>query len=585
MDLEDELIDIHLVTADRAVGPAAPAKLPIGALLVGAGLIKENDVVHALAFQKQYGGRLGSILVRLGAISEEKLLPVLGAQLNMPVLGETDLPVDPAVHLHAIDESGLPADWWLDQDALPWSEEGVVWVAAKDPLMTDLQEFVHASFTDFPVRWALIGSQALERAGERVRHYKRSSNATTSDEVRHLRELAEEAPVIELVTSLITQAFEEQASDIHLEPAEHRFQVRFRLDGVLQTRLTLARDRFDAIASRIKIIAGLDIAERRLPQDGRLSLRLSGEMVDIRVSSLPTTWGESLVLRLLPKERQQFRLDRLGMTGANLEQFRYWIREPHGIVLITGPTGSGKSTTLYAALEEINDGKCKIVTVEDPVEYSLVGISQVNAQPDIGYTFARALRSILRQDPDKIMVGEIRDLETAQIAVQAALTGHMVFSTLHTNDALSAFARLMDMGVEPFLVASAVRMVMAQRLARRLCRECAQPDHPGGEIEHQIVSFSLDHPELCQSLPQWRRPVGCHACYGTGFRGRLGLYEAVAVGPSIHEAVLRRASTQEMLEMARAEGALSLREDGILKAWRAETSLDEVFRVTGGVSL
>src|SRR5262249_10263827 len=232
-----------------------------------------------------------------------------------------------------------------------------------------------------------------------------------------------------------------------------------------------------------------------------------------------------------------------------------------------------------------NDGKSKIVTVEDPVEYSLAGISQVHAQPDIGYTFARALRSILRQDPDKIMVGEIRDLETAQIAVQAALTGHMVFSTLHTNDALSAFARLMDMGVEPFLVASAVRMVMAQRLARRLCRDCAQPEHPSGEIEHQIVALSRRHPELSASAPQWRRPVGCPACYGTGFKGRLGLYETVAVSPAIHEAVLRRTSTQELLEMAREQGALTLREDGILKASRADTSLDEVFRVTGGGGL
>jgi general secretion pathway protein E len=586
MDLELTQISAEPKEIAAKAPVATPAeKLRLGALLVAAGLIKESDVARGLVFQKQYGGRLGSILVRLGALSEEKLLPILSAQLNLPALSEADLPVDPAAHLSAIKESGLPADWWVDQDALPWMSEGVLWVAAKDPLMTDLREFVHAAFAATPIRWALIASQALERAGERVRHQERSSAGSASDEVSHLRELAEEAPVIELVTSLITQAFEEQASDIHVEPAEHRFQVRFRLDGVLQTRLTLARDRFDAVASRIKIIAGLDIAERRLPQDGRVSLRLSGEMVDIRVSSLPTTWGESLVLRLLPKERQQFRLDRLGMTSVNLAEFRYWIREPHGIILITGPTGSGKSTTLYAALEEINDGTSKIVTVEDPVEYSLAGISQVHAQPDIGYTFARALRSILRQDPDKIMVGEIRDLETAQIAVQAALTGHMVFSTLHTNDALSAFARLMDMGVEPFLVASAVRMVMAQRLARRLCCECAQPERPNAEVERQAASLCERFPQLCSAPPQWHRPTGCPACYGTGFKGRLGLYETVAVSPLIHEAILRRTSPQEMFAIARGQGALTLRQDGILKAWRAETSLDEVFRVTGGAAV
>ena len=425
-------------------------------------------------------------------------------------------------------------------------------------------------------------SQVIDRALEKVQDQGTADGRNISDEVSHLRELAEEAPVIEMVNNLIAQAFEEQASDIHVEPAERDFRVRFRLDGVLQTRLTLARDRFDAVASRIKIISGLDIAERRLPQDGRLSLRLSGEMVDIRVSSLPGTWGESLVLRLLPKERQQFRLDRLGMTPDNLEGFKYWIREPHGIILITGPTGSGKSTTLYATLEEINDGSTKIVTVEDPVEYSVRGISQVHAQPDIGYTFARALRAILRQDPDKIMVGEIRDLETAQIAVQAALTGHMVFSTLHTNDSLSAFTRLVDMGVEPFLVASAVRLVVAQRLARRLCPRCAQPEHPTGEVERQIDDLRQRSPQLFEGPPRWRRPTGCRECFGSGFKSRLGLYEMVNVNSDLHDAILRRASAQEMSEMARRQGARTLREDGIAKAWRADTSLDEVFRVTGG---
>jgi general secretion pathway protein E len=262
--------------------------------------------------------------------------------------------------------------------------------------------------------------------------------------------------------------------------------------------------------------------------------------------------------------------------------FNYWIREPHGIILITGPTGSGKSTTLYATLEEINDGSAKIVTVEEPVEYSVKGISQVHAQPDIGYTFARALRAILRQDPDKIMVGDIRDLETAQIAVQAALTGHMVFSTLHTNDSLSAFTRLVDMGVEPFLVSSAVRLVMAQRLARRLCPHCAEPDEPPDEVWGQVAELQRRTPQLFEGSPRWRRAVGCRACFNSGFRGRLGLYEVVSVNPDIHDAILRHASAQEMREMARRQGVRTLREDGLAKAWRAETSLDEIFRVTGG---
>jgi len=562
-------------------GPARVVQ-PIGQLLIEAGLIGEGDLARALAFQERYGGRLGSILVRLGALSEERLLPILSEQLRLPVLAEDDLPGNAAAFLDAINQSGYPIDWWVDQEALPWQADGALWVVARDPLMTDLQEFVHAAYGDVPVRWGLMASQALDRTIEQVQQLGRAEGRNFSDEVSHLRELAEEAPVIELVNSLIAQAFEERASDVHVEPSEREFRVRFRLDGVLQTRLTLGRDRFDAVASRVKIISGLDIAERRLPQDGRLSLRLSGEMVDIRVSSLPSTWGESLVLRLLPKERQQFRLDRLGMTADNLESFRFWAREPHGIILITGPTGSGKSTTLYATLEEINDGSTKIVTVEDPVEYSIKGISQVHAQPDIGYTFARALRSILRQDPDRIMIGEIRDLETAQIAVQAALTGHMVFSTLHTNDSLSAFTRLVDMGVEPFLVASAVRLVMAQRLARRLCPNCAQPEHPTGEVERQIQELQQRAPHLFEGTPRWRRPVGCRACFLSGFKGRLGLYEMVSVNPDIHDAILQRASAQEMSELARRQGARTLREDGIAKAWRSETSLDEVFRVTGG---
>ncbi|MBV8889999.1 MAG: Flp pilus assembly complex ATPase component TadA [Alphaproteobacteria bacterium] len=568
------------------LAPDEIAPQPIGELLIASGLIGENDVARALAFQERYGGRLGSILVRLGALSEERLLPVLSAQLNLPLLGEDDLPGDISRHMEAVQASGYPVEWWIDQEALPWfaadHAAGELWVVAKDPLQNDLQEFVSASFGDIAVQWALIATQILDRALDRLQQHVARDGHSFSDEVSHLRELAEEAPVIEQVNTLIAQAFEELASDIHVEPAERDFRVRFRIDGVLQTRLTLPRDRFDAVASRIKLVSGLDIAERRLPQDGRLAVRLSGEMVDIRVSSLPSTWGESLVLRLLPKERKQFQLERLGMASPDLTQFRYWIREPHGIILITGPTGSGKSTTLYATLEEINDGSTKIVTVEEPVEYSVKGISQVQAQPDIGYTFARALRAILRQDPDKIMIGEIRDLETAQIAVQAALTGHMVFSTLHTNDSLSAFTRLVDMGVEPFLVASAVRLVMAQRLARRLCEHCAEPDHPAGEVEQQIAALRREAPGLFEGRPRWRRPVGCRECFGLGFKGRLGLYEMVSITPELHEAILKRLSAQEMRELVRPRGARTLREDGIAKAWRAETSLDEVFRVTGG---
>ena len=590
MQAKEAPLEIVDDSSDEKIRMARELSLPeggqlgrlIGELLIEADLIGESDLARGLAFQERYGGRLGSILVRLGALSEDRLLPILSDQLNVPILGDSDIPSDPAAYLDAIERSGYPVDWWIDQEALPWLAVGELWVIAKDPLMPDLQEFVCASFPELTPRWAFTTAQALDRAIDRVQQQKTSDGRTAGDEVSHLRELAEEAPVIELVNNLIAQAYEAQASDIHVEPDENEFRVRFRLDGVLQTRLTLPRDRFDAVASRIKLVSGLDIAERRLPQDGRLTVRLSGEMVDIRVASLPSTWGESLVLRLLPKERKQFSLDRLGMTPAELETFRFWIHEPHGIILITGPTGSGKSTTLYATLEEINDGTAKIVTVEEPVEYSIKGISQVHAQPEIGYTFARALRAILRQDPDKIMIGEIRDLETAHIAVQAALTGHMVFSTLHTNDSLSAFTRLVDMGIEPFLVASAVRIVMAQRLARRLCPHCAVPDLPSGEVAAQVEALRKSSPRIFDGPARWRRPVGCSECYGLGFKGRLGLYELVSVNPDIHDAILRRASAQELRDLARQQGARTLREDGIAKAWRAATSLNEVFRVTGG---
>ena len=292
------------------------AALPIGQLLIEAELIGETDLARALAFQERYGGRLGSILVRLGALSEERLMPILSRQLNLPLLGENDLPADTASYLDAIEPSGYPVDWWVDQEALPWFADGELWIAARDPLMMDLQEFVATGYPQTSTRWGLVPAQILDRALDRVQQRLAADGHNLSDEIGHLRELAEEAPVIELVNNLIGQAFDEGASDIHVEPAEHDFRVRFRLDGVLQTRLTLPTDRFAAVASRIKLVSGMDIAERRLPQDGRLAVRLSGEMVDIRVASLPSTWGESLVLRLLPKERKQFRLDRLVPSGG-----------------------------------------------------------------------------------------------------------------------------------------------------------------------------------------------------------------------------------------------------------------------------
>jgi general secretion pathway protein E len=376
---------------------------------------------------------------------------------------------------------------------------------------------------------------------------------------------------------MLSQAIDQRASDVHVEPEEQSFFVRYRVDGVLYERLNLPKERFNAIASRIKLISGLDIAERRLPQDGRLNTRVSGQELDIRVSCLPGVHGESIVMRLLPKERQTSRLEQLGFAPDHFRLFNQWIREPHGIILVTGPTGSGKSTTLYAALDAANNRTQKMITVEDPVEYQLKGITQVQAHSEIGYTFASALRSILRQDPDIIMIGEIRDRETSEIAIQAALTGHMVLSTLHTNDAVSAFTRLIEMGIEPFLVSTSVRAVQAQRLVRRLCEHCAKPIMPIAKIEAQVKRVL---PEEITTLPQWREPVGCPKCQELGYQGRIGIYEMVYITKELQTLILNRASAADMRLKATEQGFRTLREDGLIKAYQGMTSIEEVLRVT-----
>ena len=401
------------------------------------------------------------------------------------------------------------------------------------------------------------------------------------DDVRHLRELAEEAPVIELVNSTIAQAADERASDIHIEPDESTFTIRYRIDGVLQTRQVLPRDRFDAVASRIKLVSNLDIAERRLPQDGRFSTRAGGLEFDIRVSAIPAKHGESIVLRLLPKERRDLDLAKLGMEADHLAIINRWAQEPNGIVLVTGPTGSGKSTTLYTALKLANDGQKKIITVEDPIEYKMSGIVQIQAHAEIGYTFARALRSILRHDPDIIMVGEIRDKETAEIAIQAALTGHMVFSTLHTNSAVASFNRLLDMGIEPFLITSSVRAVVAQRLVRQLCPKCSTPHAPGAVFSDWFGRARSRWGKFLPAAANWRQAVGCSHCNHSGYVGRQAICEIVELAPSLQSLVLERRSGGELTAAAEALGMRSMRDDGLIKAARGVTTAEEVLRVVG----
>ena len=550
----------------------------LGELLQERGLVGAAEIQHALDLQVRLGGRLGALLMRVGAVSEDSLLEVLAEQLELPLLGR-DLPLPDEVMLRdSAARLQVGVDWMLDQQVLIWEDEDSGWFcAARDPLAPGLGELLRAVVGARPLRMCLVRTQDLERTLEALGRIQ-SSLRVGGDDIAHLRELAEEAPVVELVNNMLAQAVEQRASDLHFEPEEAQFTVRFRIDGVLYPRLSLPRDRYSAVSSRLKLISGMDIAERRLPQDGRLSLRVSGQDMDTRVSALPGVHGESIVMRLLPKQRTDLSLERLGMLPDHLQMMREWTHETHGIILVTGPTGSGKSTTLYSALAASNDGRKKIITVEDPVEFHLHGVTQVQTHAAIGLSFAHALRSILRQDPDVVMIGEIRDLETAEIAIQAALTGHLVLSTVHTNDSISAFTRLIDMGVEPFLVATPIKAVQAQRLVRRLCPHCARPGSVPTGLDTHIVE--LAHTVLEGVAPNWQEAVGCAQCMQTGYRGRLGIYEMVPVSAALRAMITDGATTADMIAQARREGWRMLREDGLLKAWQGLTTIEEVLRVT-----
>jgi general secretion pathway protein E len=566
------------MSSDAALRTAPRDRL-LGELLLDAGLVGAPDLERGLALQQKLGGRIGSVLMRIGAVSEDNLLQVLSRQLGLPVMGaDVPAPDEDMARLTAL-QAPAGIDWLLDQQVLVWPGEGNdLFCAARDPLLPALREAMRHAYPGRRIHWCLCRAQDLERMLDALAHHARSDEWGGGDE-QQLRAMAEEAPVVELVSNLMAQAVEQRASDIHLEPEERIFAVRFRIDGVLHTRLQLPRDRFDAVASRLKLISGMDIAERRLPQDGRMSTRVGGQEMDIRVSALPGVHGESIVMRLLPKERKELGLEKLGFEPDHLAMMKAWTAEANGIVLVTGPTGSGKSTTLYAALAAANDGLKKIITVEDPVEFQLPAITQIQAHPDIGLTFANALRSILRQDPDVIMIGEIRDLETAEIAVQAALTGHLVLSTLHTNDAISAFTRLVDMGVEPFLVATPIRAVQAQRLVRRLCPHCARPHAVPPQLEAEARVFA--ERVLPGMAPRWMVATGCPQCLNTGYRGRLGIYEMVPVSEAMQHLIVCGASVNDMKKLAREEGHRFLRDDGLLKAWQGLTTVEEVLRVAG----
>lgn len=547
-------------------------------MLVRKGLVSDADVETALALQAQAGGLIGQILVRTGALSESRLLEVLSEQLGLAVLTSDDLPGLEAVRAFAA-ETGLVTDWWRERQAFAWrAEDGGVLCAAVhplDPILTEKLEQVSDS-----VRFHLCARGAADALlADLDSGARRDLPMTGPADAARLRELAQETPVVDFVNGLFAEALARRASDVHVEAFETHFVVRLRIDGVLVTVRKAPRAGFDAVCSRIKLLSGMDIGERRLPQDGRQSIRVSGQEMDLRVSTLPATWGESLVLRLLGKSTKLPELSALGVSTLQESRLLRMVEQPNGVVLITGPTGSGKTTTIYRLLTHLNDGVRKIVTVEDPVEVDLPGAVQVHVRSDIGLTFAAGLRSILRQDPDVIMIGEIRDPETARIAVQAALTGHMVISTVHTNTALAAVSRLMDLGVEPYLLADVVRGMVGQRLVRRLCPQCSRPSS-GPEIEKHEALVRASTEGLTPPAG-WREPVGCDACAHTGYMGRIGIYEIAAVSPELERGVRDQAEEGVLTELARADGFQTMFEDGLGKARHGLTSLSEVYRAAG----
>src|SRR5438477_2003369 len=551
----------------------------LGEILVQERLTTPDVVEQALARAKTTGERVGEALVELGAVKSEDVLRALAEQQNLAYLSRDELPSPlPVVKT-------LSAKYLRQYTVCPVSiENGLLTVAIADPLnavvLDDLRQF-----TGLAVKLVVSSAEAILEAIERT--YEGSATALQrivegideergpegDEDVNHLRDMAFEAPVVRLVNLLIENAIDAEASDIHVEPFEDTFRIRYRLDGILFDQEAPPRRLQAAVTSRIKLMAEMNIAERRLPQDGRIRVTVPGRRVDIRVSTIPTVHGESIVMRLLDRSSVFLALEKLGFAPGTLRHFESLIKRPHGIVLVTGPTGSGKTTTLYGALDKINSPDRKIITVEDPVEYQIKGVNQIPVRSKIGLTFATGLRHIVRQDPDVILVGEIRDLETADIAIQAALTGHLVFSTLHTNDAPGAITRLEDMGVEPYLVSSVLEAVLAQRLVRRICEGCRVHDAPA---RADLEGLGLD----ADGGYTLYRGKGCDECRGTGYRGRFGIYEPFPITEDVRSLVLRRASTPEIRRHAVEAGMTTLRLDGWAKAREGHTTVEEILRVT-----
>jgi general secretion pathway protein E len=552
----------------------------LGEILVKKGKLKPTDLERALRAQKETDQPLGSVLVRLGLLTEQELAIVLSRYLNIRLALTPDYPET------ALLDSGISINYMRTVMLLP--------ITADDDNLTVIMSNPQDQQTVFALEMAsgkhiipLLGLPSeikanierlyanIEQQNDAESDFEITSNDDDLDDIEHLKDMASEAPVIRMVNQIMTQAMAVRASDIHVEPFDGVLKVRYRIDGVIHEQESPPAQFIPAIISRIKLMARLNIAERRLPQDGRIQMRAQSKEIDMRVSTVPTMYGESIVMRLLDKHSVKLSLESLGFSASNYEKIQAQLKHPHGVMLVTGPTGSGKTTTLYSALTQLNTPERKILTVEDPVEYELEGINQIQANPKIGLTFSDALRSIVRQDPDVIMIGEMRDAETARIAIQSALTGHLVLSTIHTNDAGSGVTRLLDMGLEDYLLTSSINSILAQRLVRRLCPQCRQSSPALPEV---IEDLNLRDYQPEGEIKQWRA-VGCSACGHTGYKGRSAVHEILVMDDDIRRLVLDHADGGEIQQQARKAGMVTLFEDGIDKALKGVTTLEEIMRV------
>ncbi|RLD14649.1 MAG: type II secretion system protein GspE [Caldiserica bacterium] len=559
----------------------------IGNMLVSSGIITEEQLKEALEEQKKTGERLLDILKRLGSIDEETLAKIIAKQWGYPYIDLSTVEIDKET-VHLISEEIARRF-----EVIPFgrTEEGEIMVAISDPTNIFAIDFLRNYLNNVKIyvasKESIIGNiekyYSMEKTvKEAVMEMTGGVEVETEEEGTELsideaRSLAETAPIIRLMNQIITEAIISRASDIHIEPQKRSVRVRYRIDGVLNDAMSLPKNIQPGLVSRVKIMANLDIAERRRPQDGRINIKFRGREIDLRISILPAIFGEKVVMRILDKERSLIPLERLGFSEDSLTIFKSLITQPYGMILITGPTGSGKSTTLYAVLRILNSPKVNILTAEDPVEYQLDGITQLQVNPKIGLTFANALRSFLRQDPDIILVGEIRDRETAQIAMEAALTGHLVFSTLHTNDSFSAPTRLIDMGIEPYLIASALIGVTAQRLVRKICNNCKKEIKPS---RYMLEQLGIEDEDIT-----FYKGEGCPICNNTGYKGRIAVQEILKIDDNIREMILKRASSTEIKEYAVKNGTKTLLQDALDKARKGITTLEEVLRVISTVEV